>query len=31
VLAGDDVVADSATLYTATLADGTVTIAKIGL
>ena len=31
VLAGDDVVADSAQLYTATLADGTVTIAKIGL
>ena len=31
VLAGDDVDADSATLYTATLSGGTVTIAKIGL
>ena len=31
VLAGDDVVADSAQLYTATLSDGTVTIAKLGL
>ena len=31
VLAGDDVDADGATLYTATLSDGTVTIAKIGL
>ena len=31
VLAGDDVDADSATLYTATLSDGTVTIAKVGL
>lgn len=28
--AGADVVADAATLYTATLADGVVTIAKVG-